>query len=153
MATQNTVNLIKTPHQAQLWSADQMREMVKCADPINGPQYFLETYFYIQHPTKGRLLYKPFEYQRRLVDVYHNYRFNISLMPRQTGKSTTAAGYLLWYAMFVPDSTILIAAHKYSGAQEIMQRIRYAYENVPDHIRAGVVTYNKGSIDFDNGSK
>jgi hypothetical protein len=74
-------------------------------------------------------------------------------MPRQTGKSTSAAGYLLWYAMFVPDSTILIAAHKYAGAQEIMQRIRYAYENCPDHIKAGVVTYNKGSLDFDNGSR
>lgn len=67
--------------------------------------------------------------------------------------TTTAAGYLLWYAMFVPDSTILIAAHKYSGAQEIMQRIRYAYELCPNHIRAGVITYNRGSIEFDNGSR
>jgi len=74
-------------------------------------------------------------------------------MPRQSGKSTSAAGYLLWYAMFVPDSTILIAAHKYTGAQEIMQRIRYAYENCPDHIKAGVTTYNKGSLDFENGSR
>ena len=55
--------------------------------------------------------------------------------------------------MFVPDSTILIAAHKYAGAQEIMQRIRYAYENCPNHIKAGAVTYNKGSLDFDNGSR
>ena len=75
------------------------------------------------------------------------------MMPRQTGKSTTAAGYLLWFAMFVPDSTILIAAHKYAGAQEIMQRIRYAYELCPNHIRAGVISYNKGSIEFDNGSR
>jgi hypothetical protein len=67
--------------------------------------------------------------------------------------TTTAAGYLLWYAMFIPDSTILIAAHKYSGAQEIMQRIRFAYETTPNHIRAGVTSYNKGSIDFDNGSR
>lgn len=67
--------------------------------------------------------------------------------------TATAAGYLLWYAMFVPDSTILIAAHKYTGAQEIMQRIRYAYESCPDHIRCGAVTYNKGSIEFDNGSR
>jgi hypothetical protein len=36
--------------------------------------------------------------------------------------------------MFVPDSTILVAAHKYTGAQEIMQRIRYAYELCPNHI-------------------
>jgi hypothetical protein len=74
-------------------------------------------------------------------------------LPRQSGKSTTAAGYLLWYAMFVPDSTILIAAHKYQGAQEIMQRIRFAYEACPDHIRAGVTSYNKGSIEFENGSR
>jgi len=64
-----------------------------------------------------------------------------------------AAGYLLWYAMFKPDSTILVAAHKQAGAQEIMQRIRYAYESTPDHIRAGVTEYNKGSISFDNGSR
>jgi hypothetical protein len=75
------------------------------------------------------------------------------MMPRQTGKSTSAAGYLLWYAMFVPDSTILIAAHKYDGSQEIMQRVRYAYELCPDHIRAGATNYNKGSIDFENGSR
>jgi hypothetical protein len=74
-------------------------------------------------------------------------------MPRQTGKSTSAAGYLLWYAMFVPDATILIAAHKYLGAQEIMQRIRYAYELCPNHIRAGATSYNKGSLEFDNGSR
>ena len=74
-----------------------------------------------------------------------------SLIP--THNSTSAAGYLLWYGMFKPDSTILIAAHKYSGAQEIMQRIRYAYEMCPDHIRAGVTSYNKGSIEFDNGSR
>jgi hypothetical protein len=74
-------------------------------------------------------------------------------MPRQTGKSTSAAGYLLWYAMFVPDSTILIAAHKYTGAQEIMQRVRYAYELCPDHIRAGCTSYNKGSLEFENGSR
>jgi hypothetical protein len=55
--------------------------------------------------------------------------------------------------MFVPDSTILIAAHKYTGSQEIMQRIRYAYEDCPDFIRAGVTSYNKGNLDFENGSR
>lgn len=70
-----------------------------------------------------------------------------------THNTTCAAAYLLWYAMFNRDQTILIAAHKYSGAQEIMQRIRYAYEDCPDHIRSGVVNYNKGSIEFENGSR
>jgi len=145
--------LIKAPHRRQHWTEDQLREFMECADPITGPAYFLDNFFYIQHPTRGKMLYHPFEYQKKLIDTYHNYRYSISMMPRQTGKSTSAAGYILWYAMFVPDSTILIAAHKYTGAQEIMQRIRFAYELCPNHIRAGVTSYNKGSIDFENGSR
>ena len=145
--------LIKSPHRRETYTQEQIEEFVKCADPATGPLYFMDNFFYIQHPTQGRMVYHPFEYQRRLIATYHDYRYSISLMPRQTGKSTSAAGYLLWYAMFVPDSTILVAAHKYTGAQEIMQRVRYAYESVPDHIRAGVTSYNKGSLEFDNGSR
>jgi hypothetical protein len=145
--------IIKTPYKKMSYTEEQIIELARCADPVTGAQYFMYNYFYIQHPTKGSIAYHPFEYQKRLIDTYHNYRFSISLMPRQTGKSTSAAGYLLWYAMFVPDSTILVAAHKYIGAQEIMQRVRYAYENCPDFIRAGVTSYNKGSLDFENGSR
>jgi hypothetical protein len=145
--------IIKSPYQKVNFSEDQIREFVKCADPVDGPRYFMDNYFYIQHPTRGKMLYHAFEYQKRLLDSYHQNRFSISLMPRQTGKTTSAAGYLLWFAMFQPDSTILIAAHKYTGAQEIMQRVRYAYELCPDFIRAGVTSYNKGSIDFENGSR
>ena len=147
------VVLIKPPHTSAVYSDDQIREFAACADPVSGPRYFMEHFFYIQHPTRGRIQYAPYDYQRRLIDTYHEHRFSISMMPRQTGKTTSAAGYLLWYANFVPDSTILVAAHKYTGSQEIMQRIRYAYESVPDHIRAGAVDYNKGSLTFDNGSR
>jgi hypothetical protein len=81
----------------------------------------------------------------------HMFLCGETLIP--THNTTTAVGYLLWYAMFVPNSTILIAAHKYTGAQEIMQRIRYAYELCPDHIRCGATSYNKQSLEFDNGSR
>jgi len=145
--------LVKAPHKRQTFSDEQLDEFLKCADPITGPAYFMDNFFYIQHPTQGKMLYHPFEYQKRLIDTYHNNRYSISMMPRQSGKSTSAAGYILWFAQFIPDSTILIAAHKYTGAQEIMQRIRFAYELCPDHIRAGVTSYNKGSIDFENGSR
>jgi hypothetical protein len=145
--------LVKAPHRRHPYTDEQIQEFVLCADPDTGPQYFMSHFFYIQHPLHGKMLYQPYEFQDRLIETYHNYRFSISMMPRQTGKSTSAAGYLLWYAMFVPDSTILVAAHKFLGAQEIMQRVRYAYESCPDHIRAGVVSYNKGSIEFDNGSR
>jgi hypothetical protein len=145
--------LVKAPYRRQHWTNEQLEEFMKCADPITGPQYFMDNFFYIQHPTRGKMLYHPYDYQKRLIDTYHQNRYSISMMPRQTGKSTSAAGYLLWVAMFHPDSTILIAAHKYTGSQEIMQRIRYAYELCPDHIRAGVTSYNKGNLDFENGSR
>jgi len=154
MGSKNIDNkLVKTAHQTQRYTEKDIEELMLCQDRETGPHYFLDNFFYIQHPTKGKLRYQPFDYQRRLVDSYHGHRFNVNLLPRQTGKTTTAAGYLLWYAMFVPDSTILVAAHKYTGAQEIMQRIRYAYELCPDHIRCGVNSYNKQSIEFDNGSR
>jgi hypothetical protein len=145
--------LIKKPYVSSAFNEEELAEFIKCADPIIGPGYFIRNYFYIQHPVRGKLLYKPYDYQTELLDVYHKYRFSINLLGRQMGKTTTAAGYLLWYAMFNPDSTILIAAHKYTGSQEIMQRIRYAYESCPDFIRAGVTSYNKGSIEFENGSR
>jgi hypothetical protein len=145
--------LIKSPHKKQEFTEQQIREFAACADPVTGADYFMRNFFFIQHPVQGKMQYNPWEFQERLIQTYHNNRFSISMMPRQTGKSTSAAGYLLWFAMFKPDSTILVAAHKYAGAQEIMQRVRYAYEACPNHIRAGVVSYNKGSIEFDNGSR
>ena len=145
--------LVKAPHRKETFTDEELIAFAKCADPVDGPQYFMDNFFHIQHPTRGKMLYHPFDYQKRLIDTYHNFRFSISLMPRQTGKSTSAAGYLLWYAMFVPDSTILVAAHKYTGAQEIMQRVRYAYELCPNHIRAGATSYNKNSLEFENGSR
>jgi len=145
--------LVKKAYKKQSYTDQQLREFVACADPVTGPEYFLRNFFYIQHPTRGKLKFDPFSYQVDLIQVYHGNRFSINMLGRQMGKTTVASGYLLWYAMFVPDSTILIAAHKYTGAQEIMQRIRYAYEACPDHIRGGVVSYNKGSIDFDNSSR
>ena len=155
MATNNSgPSLVKNPYTKTKFKNDkELQDFIKCCDPVTGYLYFMDNFFMIQHPTKGSMVYHPWEYQKRLINTYHNYRYSISLMPRQSGKSTSAAGYLLWYAMFVPDSTILIAAHKYTGAQEIMQRVRYAYENCPDYIKAGVTTYNKGSLDFENGSR
>jgi hypothetical protein len=152
MAIKQT-KLVKTAHSQQKFNQQQIDDLVACSDSKTGPHYFLDNFFYIQHPVKGQLRYEAFEYQRRLIDSYHDHRFNVNLLPRQTGKTTTAAGYLLWFAMFIPDSTILIAAHKYTGAQEIMNRVRYAYELCPDHIRCGATSYNKQSIEFDNGSR
>ncbi len=154
MANQGQQTFVKNPYVKTVFKTQkELDDFKACCDPVTGYAYFMSHFFYIQHPTKGVMLYKPWDYQVELAEKYHNYRFSVNLLSRQLGKTTTAAGYLLWYAMFKPDSTILIAAHKYTGAYEIMQRIRYAYENCPMHIKAGVTTYNKGSLDFENGSR
>jgi hypothetical protein len=145
--------LIKKANRQETFTEEQVADLMGCMDPDEGYLYFAKKFAYIQHPVKGKLLYDPYEYQLGLMHSYHNFRFNINMMPRQTGKTTCASIYLAWYAMFKPDQTILVAAHKYTGAQEIMSRIRFVYESCPDHIRAGVTNYNKGSMEFENGSR
>lgn len=145
--------LIKKANKKETYTEQQIEDLLACMNPDTGYLHFAKKYAYIQHPVRGKLLFEPYDYQERLMYSYHNFRFNINMLPRQTGKTTCAAIYLIWYAMFTPDQTVLIAAHKYTGAQEIMQRIRYVYELCPDYIRAGVTSYNKGSIEFENGSR
>jgi hypothetical protein len=145
--------LIKKPYRKHPYTKHELEEFIKCVDPLTGPLYFMANYFYVQHPKKGKLQYHPYTYQLRLIDAYHHYKRVVAMMPRQCGKTVTAAGYLLWSAMFNSDQTILIAAHKFSGASEIMSRIRFGYESVPDFLRAGITEYNKQSIVFDNGSR
>ena len=153
MAVNTESLLVKKPHSKTTYTEDHKIQLSLCVDPEDGPLYFMKNFFYIQHPTRGRIQFVPFDYQEELIYNYTNFRFSINMLGRQMGKTTCAAGFLLWYAMFVPDSTILIASNKYVSAQEIMQRIRFAYENCPDHIRAGATDYNKGSLTFDNGSR
>ena len=115
--------LTKKANQQETFTEKQVEDLMKCMDPDTGYLHFAKHFAHIQHPVQGKLMFDPYEYQLGLMHSYHNYRFNINMMPRQTGKTTCASIYLAWYAMFNADQTILIAAHKYTGAQEIMQRI------------------------------
>jgi hypothetical protein len=143
-------NIIKRPGTKDEWTQTRLDEFAR---GVNDPLYFMETFMKIQHPTRGALPFKPWPYQVRMVHAMHEHRFSIVLSGRQLGKTTVAAGYLVWRAMFVPDSTILIVANKYSQALEVMERVRYCYESLPNHIRDSAGDYNKGSISFSNGSR
>jgi len=89
MAKDNS--LIKVGHAKQRFTEKDLQDFAQCQ---NDPHFFLDNFFYIQHPTKGKLKYKAFEYQTRLIDSYHNYRFNVNLLPRQTGKCVTGDSYI-----------------------------------------------------------
>jgi hypothetical protein len=144
------VSLVKRGHTTSTYDVYKLKELKRC---IKDPVYFVETYMKIQHATRGAISFDLYEYQRELIELYAFNRYSVALLPRQSGKTTCAAGFLLWRAMFRADSTILVASYQQSSASEIMQRIRFAYEEFPDFLRAGVLEYNKGTITFDNGSR
>jgi hypothetical protein len=146
-------SLVKPAYSKVEYTTSSIKEFKACCDKKTGPLYFMKNYMRIQHPTRGSISFVPYNYQLDLINNYNNNRLSINMLGRQMGKTTVAAGYLLWYAMFIPDSTVLVASNKGKSAAEIMQRVRYAYENIPDYIRAGVTSYNKNSIEFDNGSR
>lgn len=140
----------KKAHVQEVFSKFEINEIRRChSDPL----YFIENYVKIQHPVLGDILCQPRPYQKRMIKTFHENQFSIHLLPRQVGKTTIAAAYLLWFAMFNMDKTILIAAHQFSGASEIMHRIYHAYQAMPDFIRCGAITENKQSLAFDNGSR
>lgn len=145
--------LIKKAHKPERYTLEEVQHLEKCMDPVTGPLYFMKNFLKIQHPTRGAIDFAPYDYQVRLIEAYHNHKDVIAMLPRQMGKTTCACGYLLWFTQFVPEAQVLIAAHKYEGAQDIMNRYRYGYENLPDFIRAGVISYNRNTIEFDNGSR
>jgi len=144
--------LTKKAHSKTSYTKAQVEELKQCFDPITGPLYFMTHFYYIQ-ARNGNELYKPYKFQDKLTDAFHNYRYSIALISRQCGKTTTAVGYLLWYAMFYADRSILVAAHKGDQAKEVISRLQYAYEHVPDHIRCGTTGYARTYIEFDNGSR
>jgi hypothetical protein len=145
--------LIKKAHAQQRYTLEEVTHLEACMDPVTGPLYFAKNFLKIQHPTRGSIPFEPYEYQERLIEAYHTNKQCIAMLPRQMGKTTCACAYLLWYTMFVPEAQVLIAAHKYEGAQDIMNRYRFGYENLPDFIRAGVYSYNRNTIEYDNGAR
>ena len=72
----NTPSLVKNPYTKTVFKTDkELQDFIKCCDPDTGYLYFMDNFFYIQHPTKGSMVYHPWAYQKRLIETYHNYRF------------------------------------------------------------------------------
>ena len=128
----------------------QIEEFIKCKDD---PVYFANNYIKIVSLDEGLTQFHPYHFQEKLITNFHNNRFNICKMPRQTGKSTTVISYLLHYAIFNDSVNIGILANKASTARELLARLAIAYENLPKWMQQGILVWNKGNIELENGSK
>ena len=132
------------------FSEEQIIEFLKCKED---PVYFANNYIKIISLDEGLTQFHPYHFQRKLINNFHNNRFNICKMPRQTGKSTTVISYLLHYLIFNDSVNIGILANKAATARELLARLATAYENLPKWMQQGVLVWNKGNIELENGSK
>jgi len=132
------------------FTKEQVAEFIKCKkDPV----YFAENYVKIVSLDEGLVPFNMYKFQKKLIRNFHNNRFNICKMPRQTGKSTTCVSYLLHYAVFNDNVNIGILANKAATARELLGRLQTAYENLPKWMQQGIIAWNKGSLELENGSK
>lgn len=132
------------------YTQEQIDEYLKCAaDPI----YFAAKYIKIVNVDKGLIPFKMWDFQKEMIRVYHENRFSITKCPRQVGKTTTSVAYLLWLTLFTDSQNIAVLANKGSLARDILGKYCLAYENLPMWLQQGVITWNKGNVELENGSK
>ena len=132
------------------FTEEQVIEFLKCKED---PVYFANNYIKIVSLDEGLTQFHPYHFQEKLINRFHENRFNICKMPRQTGKSTTVVSYLLHYAVFNDSVNIGILANKAATARELLGRLQTAYENLPKWMQQGIIAWNKGSMELENGSK
>ena len=142
-------NLKKANTQIE-FTEEQVIEFLKCKED---PVYFANNYIKIVSLDEGLTQFHPYDFQEKLIRNFHENRFNICKMPRQTGKSTTSVSYLLHYAVFNDSTNIGILANKAATARDLLGRLQIAYENLPKWMQQGIISWNKGSLELENGSK
>jgi len=141
---------LKKANVAQEFTQEQIEEFMRCAaDPV----YFARTYMKIVSLDEGLVQFQPYDFQEKLIRNFHENRFNICKMPRQTGKSTTSVSYLLHYVVFNDSVNVGILANKAATARDLLGRLQTAYENLPKWMQQGIISWNKGSLELENGSK
>ena len=142
-------NLKKVGAEIQ-FTKEQISEYLKCKED---PVYFAMNYIKIISLDEGIVPFKMWDFQQELIEKFHKHRFNIAKLPRQTGKSTTCVSYLLHYVLFNDNVNVGILASKLSTARDLLGRLQLAYEQLPMWMQQGIITYNKGSMELENGSK
>ncbi len=142
--------LLKKSNVPVEWTKDQILEYQKC---MKDPLYFISNYIRIVSLDEGLVPFNMFPFQKEMVGTVHNNRFTICKMSRQSGKSTTLVSYILYYVLFNSNMNVAILANKASTARDILGRLQLAYENLPKWLQQGVMSWNKGSLDLENGSR
>lgn len=143
-------NQIKRSNVPVNWTKERLEEFNKCmSDNI----YFIEKYVKVVHPDHGFIPLNLYPYQKEIINKITNNRRVVSLASRQCGKTTSAVAVILPYILFNEHKTVALLANKGDTAREILSRIKLAYESLPKWLQQGVIEWNKGSVELENGCK
>ena len=141
---------LKKANVQQEWTKKQLQEYTRC---MEDPLYFIQTYVRIVSLDEGLIPFKMYPFQKEMVGTFHKNRFTICKLPRQSGKSTTIIAYLLHYFLFNASVNVAILANTAATARDLLGRLQLAYEHMPKWLQQGVMSWNKCSLELENGSK
>ena len=141
---------LKKANVATEFTPEEVQEYIKCSED---PVYFIQTYIKIVSLDKGLIPFDMYDFQVDMTRKFHDNRFNIAKLPRQSGKSTIVTSYLLWYVLFNANVNVAILANKAATSREMLQRLQLSYENLPKWLQQGILQWNRGSLELENGSK
>ena len=141
---------LKKANVSQAWTEEEIKEYGRC---MKDPIYFIKKYIMIVSLDEGLVPFDMYDFQKEMVGTFHNNRFTICKLPRQSGKSTTIIAYLLHYVLFNASVNVAILANKAATARDLLGRLQLAYEHLPKWLQQGVMSWNKGSLELENGSK
>ena len=141
---------LKGAGQELSFTKEQIKEFIKCS---KNPIYFIENYVKIVSIDHGLIPFNLYTFQKEMVGTFHKNRFTICKLPRQSGKSTVLLAYLVHYLIFNETVSVAILANKAQTARDLLGRFQLAYEHLPEWMQQGVITWNKGSLELENGSK
>ncbi len=142
--------LLKSAYVPQDFSEEQVGEYIRCQQD---PLYFVHNHVKIVSVDEGLIEFDVRDYQEDMINRFHNERFVICKMARQSGKSTTILAYLLHYILFNENVSVAVLANKKATAMELLGRLQLAYEHMPKWLQQGILIWNKGNIELENGSK
>ena len=126
------------------------QEYIKCG---KDPAYFMKKYCHIQHPTRGRILFNLYPFQEKVLHLFRDHQYLITLKSRQLGISTLAAGYSLWLMLFHKDKNVLALATTQATARNLVTKVTFMYDELPKWLKLPAVEKNKLSLRLKNGSK
>ena len=132
------------------YTKEEVQEYMKCAQDV---EYFARNYIKIVNVDFGLMPFNMWGFQAKMLHTFANNRFSICKLPRQVGKSTTSIAYILHLVLFTDQQNVAILANKGALARDLLGKLQLAYEYLPKWLQQGVVTWNKGNIELENGSK